>query len=162
MTLTSNQLKALALIGRGDSPKLVAAAIGVSSRTISRWLLLPEFRDLIEKISSQTKSLTIESASENFQKEQELWQNRRAKLREEEWEISQLLLKKAREVLENFEISGRIQNIANALKTASELGRLSSELWSGDLNSAISLVRQYGYDVIDLNEKDDETDESEH
>lgn len=161
VTLSPKQFQALSLLGRGDCPKSVAASLNVSARTLQRWQLLPEFRDLIEKISNRTKSLTVESATESFQKEQELWQIRRDKLREEEWEISQLLLKKAREVLENFEISGRIQNIANALKTASELGRLSSELWSGDLNSAISLVRQYGYEVVDLNEKDDEADESE-
>lgn len=163
MSLSPNQLQALTLIGRGDSPKSVAAAIGVSSRTIHRWLILPEFRDLMIKISNQTKSLTIESATESFQQEQKIWQERRNELRSQEWELSQLLLKKARQALEDLEISGRIQNIANALKIGSELGRVSSELWSSDLNAAISLVRQYGFDVVDVSgEKDDEVDESEH
>jgi hypothetical protein len=146
-------------MGRGEPPKSVAAALGISQRTVYRWSLLPEFQDLFTQISNQTKSLTVESATESFQKEQEIWQNRRDELRQQEWEISQLLLKKARRVLEDFEISGRIQNIANALKIGSELGRMSSELWSSDLNAAISLVRQYGFDVVDVsNESDDEAD----
>ena len=157
--LSPNQLKALTLMGRGEPPKSVAAALGISQRTVYRWSLLPEFQDLFTQISNQTKSLTVESATESFQKEQEIWQNRRDELRQQEWEISQLLLKKARRVLEDFEISGRIQNIANALKIGSELGRMSSELWSSDLNAAISLVRQYGFDVVDVsNESDDEAD----
>ena len=161
MPLSPNQLQALTLIGRGDSPKTVALAIGVSYRTIYRWLMLPEFRDLSEQISNQTKSLTVESATESFQKEQQIWQNRRDELRNQEWEISQLLLKKARQALEDLEISGRIQNIANALKIGSELGRVSSELWSSDLNAAISLVRQYGFDVVDLSTKENESKEFE-
>jgi hypothetical protein len=163
VTLSPKQLQALSLLGRGDAPKSVAATLKISARTLQRWQLLPEFRDLIEKISNQTKSLTVESATESFQKEQQIWQTRRDELREQEWQISQLLLKKARRVLEDFEISGRIQNIANALKIGSELGRMSSELWSSDLNAAISLVRQYGFDVIDASaENDDEADEGEY
>ncbi len=158
MTLSPNQLQALTLIGRGDSPKSVALAIGVSSRTIHRWLLLPEFQDLIEKISSQTKSLTVETATESFQKEQKIWQERRNELRSQEWELSQLLLRKARQALEDLEVSGRIQNIANALKIGSELGRISSELWSNDLNAAISLVRRYGFDVTDRQRLDEDNE----
>jgi hypothetical protein len=156
--LSPNQLKALTLMGRGDSPKSVALAIGVSLRTIHRWLILPEFQDLIKKISNQTKSLTIETATESFQKEQKIWQERRNELRSQEWELSQLLLKKARQALEDLEVSGRIQNIANALKIGSELGRISSELWSDDLNAAISLVRRYDFDVVDRHKLDEENE----
>jgi predicted DNA-binding ribbon-helix-helix protein len=161
--LSPKQLQALTLIGRGDSPKSAALALGISCRTIYRWLTLPEFQDLTEQISSQTRSLTVEGAAESFQKEQQIWQIRREELRSQEWQISQLLLKKARKALENLEISGRIQNIANAIKIGSELGRASSELWSSDLNAAISLVRQYGFDVVDVSiENNAEADESEH
>ncbi len=82
-------------------------------------------------------------------------------MRSQEWELSQLLLDKARKALEDLEISGRIQNIANALKIGSELGRISSELWSSDLNAAISLVRQYGFDIVDVNTKKNEFEEFE-
>jgi hypothetical protein len=161
VTLSPKQLQALSLLGRGDAPKSIAATLDISTRTLQRWQLLPEFRDLIEKISNQTKSLTVESTTESFQKEQQIWQTRRDELRNLEWELSQLLLKKARQALEDLEISGRIQNIANALKIGSELGRVSSELWSSDLNAAISLVRQYGFDIVDVNTKENEFEEFE-
>jgi hypothetical protein len=159
--LSPKQLQALTLIGRGDSPRTVALAIGVSYRTIYRWLTLPEFQNLTEQISTQTRILTVEGATESFQKEQEIWQSRREQLRTQEWDISQLLLKKAQKALENLEISGRVKDVVDAIKIGSELGRVSSELWSSDLNAAISLVRQYGFDVIDARESDDE-DETEY
>ena len=159
VTLSPKQLQALSLLGRGNTPKSIAATLDISTRTLQRWQLLPEFRDLIEKISNQTKSVTVENVTESFQKEQQIWQARRDELRKQEWEISQLLLKKARQALEDLEISGRIQNIANALKIGSELGRISSELWSSDLNAAISLVRQYGFDIIDVSVKENELEE---
>jgi hypothetical protein len=81
------------------------------------------------------------------------WQERRRQLREKEWQVSELLFEKASVALRDLELVGRIQNIANALKIASELGRKSSELWGDDINSAIALLLKYDYNIIDKKQK---------
>lgn len=84
------------------------------------------------------------------------WALRRKKLRAREWEASELLFQKAMQALKDLELSARMQNIANALKIASELGRKSSELWGDDINAAIALLVQYDYDVVDKKQLEDE------
>jgi transcriptional regulator with XRE-family HTH domain len=46
MGLTPQQVKAVQLLAKGHSQQEVADAIGVSRRTISRWLKAPEFKNL--------------------------------------------------------------------------------------------------------------------
>lgn len=87
------------------------------------------------------------------------WERRRQQLRSREWEASELLFKKAMHCLRELELSARMQNIANALKIASELGRKSSELWDDNLNAAIQLLLKYDYEVKDKIKKEgDEQD----
>lgn len=84
------------------------------------------------------------------------WSLRREQLRAREWEASELLFQKAMQALRELELSARMQNIANALKIASELGRKSSELWGDDLNAAVTLLLRYNYDVVDKNLTEDD------
>jgi hypothetical protein len=93
--------------------------------------------------------------------EEEEWHQRRQKLREKEWAVSELLFQKAEAALRDLELVGRIQNIANALKIASELGRKSSELWDSDINAAIALLLKFNYQIIDKNLVDEEESEDE-
>jgi hypothetical protein len=81
--------------------------------------------------------------------EESEWHQRRQQLREKEWQVSELLFQKAEAALRDLELVGRIQNIANALKIASELGRKSSELWDSDVNAAIALLLKFDYEVKD-------------
>jgi transposase len=160
--LDPSQLRAAILVSKGLSPTEVGDEVGVSARTIQRWQKIDLFAQTVENLSRKIREQTLEKTTDSLVEENQIWAERRLLLRSQEWEISQLLLEKVRKALEDLEISGRIQNIANALKIGSELGRVSSELWSSDLNAAISLVRQYGFDVIDVsNKSDDEADESE-
>jgi hypothetical protein len=92
----------------------------------------------------------------NSAADEDEWQQRRQRLREKEWEMSELLFEKAEKALRDLELVGRIQNLANALKVASELGRKSSELWGDDINAAIALLLKYQYDIIDKRQLEDE------
>jgi hypothetical protein len=51
--LTPNQLEAVSGIAKGLTPSQIGKVIGVSSRTIQRWLKLPEFVDAISQIQSE-------------------------------------------------------------------------------------------------------------
>ena len=51
--LTPNQLEAVSGIAKGLSPAQIGKVIGVSTRTIQRWLKLPEFVDAIRQIQSE-------------------------------------------------------------------------------------------------------------
>jgi hypothetical protein len=97
----------------------------------------------------------------NSAAEESEWHQRRQRLREKEWQVSELLFQKAEAALRDLELVGRIQNIANALKIASELGRKSSELWDSDVNAAIALLLKFDYEVKDKKqlESDDEDEE---
>jgi hypothetical protein len=82
---------------------------------------------------------------------EKIWVARRDEQRQREWEISQNLMDKAQEILKEFLAQQKysVRDAAALAETASKLARASAELWGGDLNGAIALVKQYGYEVVD-------------
>jgi hypothetical protein len=62
--LTPQQLEAVTGISRGLKPNAISKAIGVSERSVQRWLKLPEFQEALNQLRSKTRSKIIEKASE--------------------------------------------------------------------------------------------------
>jgi hypothetical protein len=162
LTLSEQQRRAATLLSRGDSPNTAGNAVGVSGRTVLRWKLIPEFDQLLQRLTQKADSLAVDVTAEAIKEDYELWESRRKNLRQLEWELSELLLTKSKELLQSLELHPRLQNISAAIEVGSNLARRSAELWDDDLNAAISLVRRYGFDVMDRQKLDEgnETDNS--
>jgi hypothetical protein len=154
--VSPNQLKAAELIGAGLNHQEVADRIGVSRRTIVRWLGNPEFKNLcyglrsrtpehqhLSPIQSRIDSLTDWDLDDPLSREAA-----HRELRRLEWQISIAILQKALTSLENVEFS-RPRDLVNCVEIASSLARRSGEIWSTDINAAISLLRRFDYDVVD-------------
>jgi len=119
-----------------------------SAQAPGSWYREAKDRNWSERASAWDKTISLTDEDE--------WRIRRQQLRAREWEASELLFEKAMQALKELELSARMQNIANALKIASELGRKSSELWNDDLNAAAALLLKYDYDVVDKRQVENE------
>ena len=64
--LNSKQLEAVSGIAKGLSPKRIAKAIGVSTRTVERWQKVPEFVAALAEIQTQVFRQAKAGAAENI------------------------------------------------------------------------------------------------
>jgi hypothetical protein len=90
-----------------------------------------------------------------FLEAEALKESRRFVVSEHEWEISQKLLEKAIELLPSVK-GARLDAIVQAVNQASTLMRSSADMFDGDLNAAINVIKKAGFQVIDpmLNEEE--------
>lgn len=61
MSLDPNQVKAARLLAKGETQTQTAEAVGVSRRTIVRWLSLPEFKNLCFGLSAEAPAPVAKS-----------------------------------------------------------------------------------------------------
>lgn len=69
MSPTPQQIGAIALLGKGTKTSEVAAQIGVTQRTVQRWLKDAEFTKAVAEIGTQTTRLVVEATSFDLFKE---------------------------------------------------------------------------------------------
>jgi transposase len=69
MSLTLQQLEAIALLGRGTKTSEVSSQLGITQRTVQRWLKDDEFAKAVAKISRQATQLVVEATSFDLFKE---------------------------------------------------------------------------------------------
>lgn len=62
--------------------------------------------------------------------------------------------------MENTDLEISPRQLSSILQVGSDLARRASELWNGDLNAALALVRRYDFDVTDrlMLDEENETD----
>lgn len=152
------QLQAAILIGQGVSTKEAAERIGVSLRTIQRWQKLDLFVQTVQSLSSKVRTASIEKVADELVQETQIWEERRKELREREWKLSNLLLSKVEKLLENTDLEISPRQLSSILQVGSDLARRASEMWNGDLNAAVALVRRYDFDVTDRQMLDEENE----
>lgn len=163
--MSPTQLKAAELIGQGMTHQEVADRVGVTRRTIVRWCKDSDFKNLsyglrsrptlphnqeIAPIRARIKNLSewdLDDPSSRDEAHKEL--------RSLEWQISIAILQKALVSLENLEFS-RVRDLMNSVEIASSLARKSGEVFSGDINAAIDLLKRYDFDVVDKQVYEDE------
>jgi predicted transcriptional regulator len=63
MSLSSQQLEAVALLGRGVKTSEVAHQLRITQRTVQRWLKDDEFAKAVAEIGRQTTQLVVEATS---------------------------------------------------------------------------------------------------
>jgi len=82
---------------------------------------------------------------------EKVWTNRRTEQRQREWQIAEKLMDKASEILDQSLVTQKytLKDAAALAEAASKLARASAEMCGGELNGAIALIKQYGYEVID-------------
>jgi len=69
MSLSSQQLEAVALLGRGVKTSEVAHQLRITQRTVQRWLKDDEFAKAVAEIGRQTTQLVVEATSFDLFKE---------------------------------------------------------------------------------------------
>lgn len=156
MNFSPDQLRAIELLSEGITETEVASILSKSRSWVQRQKKIPEFKEAIKSFKQKTASIFKEELEKNqyeaIQKEVESWEIRRQFLREQEWLASQKLFELAMKMLDDPLLQEKrwtFKDTTNILQVASELARVSSELWSSNLNAAIELTRRYGYDIID-------------
>ncbi len=63
MSLSPQQLEAIALLGKGTKTSEVAHQLGITQRTVQRWLKDDEFATAVAEIGRQTTRLVVETTS---------------------------------------------------------------------------------------------------
>jgi transposase len=63
MSLTLQQLEAIALLGKGTKTSEVSSQLGITQRTVQRWLKDDEFAKAVAEISRQATQLVVEATS---------------------------------------------------------------------------------------------------
>ncbi len=71
MSLSPQQLEAIALLGKGTKTSEVAHQLGITQRTVQRWLKDDEFATAVAEIGRQTTRLVVETTSFDLFKELE-------------------------------------------------------------------------------------------
>jgi len=66
MSLTPQQLGAVALLGKGAKTSEVAHQLGITQRTVQRWLKDDEFSTAVAEIGKETTRLVVEMTSFNL------------------------------------------------------------------------------------------------
>jgi transposase len=69
MSLTLQQLEAIALLGKGTKTSEVSSQLGITQRTVQRWLKDDEFAKAVAEISRQATQLVVEATSFDLFKE---------------------------------------------------------------------------------------------
>jgi hypothetical protein len=64
--LTPKQLQAVSEIAKGLTPSAISKDIGVSERTIQRWLKLPEFIEAVDEIRERSTTKVIVETSNDI------------------------------------------------------------------------------------------------
>jgi transposase len=64
--LTPKQLQAVSEIAKGLTPSAISKDIGVSERTIQRWLKLPEFKAALAEIQERSTTKVIVEVSDDI------------------------------------------------------------------------------------------------
>lgn len=156
MTLTRTQYQAIQMLLNGASDKEIIASCNCSRTTLHRWKKNPEFKSALstgmEKTDAIFKEQIEKSHKELIEKEVEAWKERQIRVREQEWLASEKLFALGIKMLESVNIEEKrwsLKDVTTILETSSNLARLSSEMWSKDLNAAMQLVLRYGYEIID-------------
>lgn len=156
------QLQAAILVAQGVSTREAADRVGVSLRTIQRWQKLDLFIETVQSLGKKVRKGSVEKLADELIQENLIWEQRRRELREREWRLANLLLEKAEKLLEDSDLEISPRQLSSILEVGSDLARRASEMWDGDLNSAIALTRRYGFNVVEAtDESDDESDETE-
>lgn len=168
--MSPSQIQAAELLGQGLTHQEVANRVGVSRRTIVRWCRDSDFKNLSYGLRSRTAlphnqeiapiRVRIDSLSDWDFDNPLSRDDAQRELRRLEWQISIAILQKALTSLENLEFS-RVRDLMNSVEIASSLARKSGEVWGGDINAAIDLLKRYDFDVIDRQLSGDESERAE-
>ncbi len=168
--MSPTQIRAAELIGQGLTQQEVADRVGVTRRTIVRWCQDIGFKNLsyglrsrpvpvqnqeIAPIRARIDNLAEWNLNDPLSREAA-----HQELRKVEWQISIAILQMALVSLENLEFS-RVRDLMNSVEIASSLARKSGEVFGGDINAAIDLLKRYDFEIIDRQLYKDESEESE-
>ncbi|MDF5716421.1 MAG: hypothetical protein PUP93_21720 [Rhizonema sp. NSF051] len=155
--LNCEQLKAIAMLAQGESENEVASTLSKSRSWVQQVKRHPEY----QKIKDANTDAVVQAVAENTKKGASQtfseWENRRRVQREREWQISQALLDKAQDMIEQFSLEEKrwsLKDVCSCLEISSKLARSSAQMWDEDLNAAITLVRKFGFDVVDTQRQD--------
>lgn len=69
MSLSPQQLEAVALLGKGTKTSEVASQLGITQRTVQRWLKDDEFAKAVAEIGREATKLVVEATSFDLFKE---------------------------------------------------------------------------------------------
>jgi predicted transcriptional regulator len=61
MSLSPQQLEAIALLGKGTKTAQVAHQLGITQRTVQRWLKDDEFATAVAEIGKETTKLVVKA-----------------------------------------------------------------------------------------------------
>lgn len=64
--LSPNQLEAVSGIAKGLTPSAIGKSLGVSERTVQRWLKLPEFVNAVNEIRERSTTKVIVEVSDDI------------------------------------------------------------------------------------------------
>lgn len=66
--ITTKQLKAVSLMIAGETFVAIAEALGVSSRTVRRWSVLPEIQQAVQQGKGKAVDTVVEAASDKYKR----------------------------------------------------------------------------------------------
>ena len=145
--LSQNQLEAVKLQQKGQSTAAIASAIGVSSRTIERWRLLPEYQDEVKKLHK----ITCDTAAKKWIKEAQDLCGEHLELHQMARSIAVFALKKYQVKMESEEIEDldirRISQWSMMLDRHIEAERRVASIDLLNVNRAYALLTSLGYEV---------------
>lgn len=157
-SLNSQQLHAVELLASGLSEVEVAAQIKRSKSWLQRCKKDENFAAAVEAAKARNEAVLKEALAESQKKITEeqvaAWAARREEIRALEWDIASKLFVRSGEILD-LPLETTKWSLADAhhmADAASKIGRKCCELWDKDLNAAIALVRNHGFDVVDAQE----------
>ena len=140
------------MLAQGESENEVASTLSKSRSWVQQLKRHPDY----QKIKDANTDAMVQAFAENTKKGASQafseWESRRLMQREREWQLSQALLDKAQDMISQFSLEEKrwsLKDVCSCLETSSKLARESAQMWGEDLNAAITLVRRFGFDVVD-------------
>ncbi len=145
--LTVQQLQAAQLTAKDCPPVEIASKLGISTKTLQRWSKKPAFQDFLSEVRSQARVKTAEQLTDELSLSLE-------QLAQEHLDAHRKVRRLAEKAIAVFEkreldeISTRELGVwSQVLARHIEGERVASSLQYLDLNKAIALVTQAGYEV---------------
>ncbi|MBW4597797.1 MAG: hypothetical protein KME46_34060 [Brasilonema angustatum HA4187-MV1] len=154
-SFNSLQLNAIELLAGGASEVEVCNQVKRSKSWLQRCKRDENFILAVEQAKARNQVVLQQALDESKKKQTQQqvaeWAERREEIRRLEWDCANKLFAKSLEILA-LPLEKTRYSLADAhslADSASKLSRKAAELWDKDLNAAIALVQQYGYEIRD-------------
>lgn len=147
--LTHDQLQAVQMLVSGTTLRQIAHTVNVSERTVQRWAKLPAFKVLLKDLRQQARTKTVEK----LEKELSVTLEEIAEEHLRCHRMAREMAEKALEILSSKEVEDvsprTLAAWSQMLARHIEGERQASSLQYLDINRAITIVCQAGYEVRD-------------